>query len=138
MIIQLSLFGAYEQEKVATRETQVVELIHLGDEIRAAAHNTKYSNYKFDHTITNEPKFEANDEPARTAIGEREKWVLDKFNHLDSLAVEYKKVLDDHKAREDFATETRTMSQVIPSFFVCFMSVDASLHVQQAFYMVCC
>lgn len=109
---QLSVFAGYEQENKTTQDTHVAELISLGDDIRSASHKSKYSTYEFDHTITNEPKFEAHDPEARTAVATREQTIRDKLVHLANLAVEYKKVLDDHKAREEYAEQARIAADV--------------------------
>lgn len=108
--VELSIFAAYEQENKTTQDTQVVELGNLGNDIRSASHKSKYSSYEFDHTITLEPQFEANDPAARQAVSDREKATQDKFADLATLAAEYKKVLDDHKAREEYAAKARIVA----------------------------
>jgi len=117
VIIQLSLLSAYDQEYDTMLSTQCAALKALGDSIRAAVHDTKYSKYTYEHTKTYEPVFEASDPAAREAIAAREDQIRAKFADLKTLEAKFKEILDDHKKREDFAMEMRTRAQTLNYVF---------------------
>ncbi|KAH3767243.1 alpha-actinin, sarcomeric [Pelomyxa schiedti] len=110
VIAEITVFNAYEQEYKTTQATHVVELTQLGDDIRSAHHGSDYSSYEFDHTITRQPEFEENNEATRKAVDEREATIKAHLEELAALAVTRKKILDDHRQREEFASKMRTVA----------------------------
>ena len=80
----LSLFEAYEKEKISVAQLDVEQLKALGAEILAAKYSTKYSSWVF----------ETPEEVKSREAGVDSKWVL-----LSELSAEKKRVLDDHLAR---------------------------------------
>jgi len=92
----LSLFSTYEQDKVGMTDANVAQLNKLGAEILARKYETSYSSWAFE---------------TPEEVKKREGEVQSKWTLLSELSAEKKKVLDDHKAREEFKERVRLMNR---------------------------
>ena len=109
---QLAFLDAYKAEKKLVKSGEVTDLKNLGKKLLDRARNTDLSAYSFEHTKYNEPQFDEDKPEARKSVGDREAWVDEKRAELKKAFHAKKAVMEDHLKREQYAIDTRTLSQV--------------------------
>jgi hypothetical protein len=115
--VQLSLLDAYDAELIVSGKPQLEALHAVGAKIIAAKHNSQYSTWEFEHTVTKEPPRDTNKPEERAAVQTHDSEMAAAFAELAKLAETKRKVLVDHLAREEFAERTRIIANTLADKF---------------------
>ncbi|KAJ5078026.1 spectrin alpha chain [Anaeramoeba ignava] len=103
----LNIFASYSQEYQNTKDTLVVEMNKLGQDILAQKYETELSNYIYDITQYQGKTFREN---KFKDITDRHDDMNNKLEELSKLAEIKKAILDDHLKREEFIEKVRQMN----------------------------